>query len=135
MSDFLGTGLMFPLGVDRRGGVALSSGEEDIGQAIGIVLGTAPGERPMRPEFGCGIHDYVFDVVDAATYGRIELEIRTALERWEPRIELLDVAFGGDADGRDGAALEISLTYRIRATSSVRNLVYPFYLVPAEEEA
>jgi phage baseplate assembly protein W len=131
MSDILGTGLAFPLGVDRRGGLALARDEDDVEQAISIILSTAPGERPMRPEFGCGVHDYIFDVVDAGTLGRMEEQIRTALERWEPRIDVLGIDFQHDpaADG----PLAITIRYRTRATNNVRNLVYPFYVVPAEE--
>jgi phage baseplate assembly protein W len=133
MSGFLGSGLAFPLGVDRRGRIALAHGEDDIEQALQIILGTAPGERPMRPEFGCGIHRYVFDVVDAETLGRMELEISRAIERWEPRVDLTGVRFDTSTalDGR----LEITIDYRVRATNHVRNLVYPFYIIPAEERA
>jgi phage baseplate assembly protein W len=133
MSGFLGSGLAFPLGVDRRGRVALAHGEDDIEQAIRIILATAPGERPMRPEFGCGIHRYVFDIVDAETLGRMELEISKAIQRWEPRIDLASVQFDTSATG-DGR-LEITIGYRVRATNHVRNLVYPFYIIPAEERA
>lgn len=131
MTDIIGTGVAFPLGVDRRGSLALAQGEEDVHQAIAIILSTAPGERPMRPEFGCGVHDYVFDVVDAATLGRMETEIRRALARWEPRIDLLSVDF--DVDGSTDGPLSIMIEYRMRSTNDVRNLVYPFYVVPAEE--
>ena len=86
MTELLGSGLSFPLTVDRRGGIALATGEQDVDQAIEIILSTAPGERPMRPEFGCGVHDFVFDTIDAATVGRLETEVRAALDRWEPRI-------------------------------------------------
>lgn len=130
-NDILGTGLSFPLGVDPLGGVATVSEEADVDQAIGIILGTAPGERPMRPEFGCGVHDYVFDSIDASTVGRIEQEIREALARWEPRIEVLALDF--DLDGVDRGELLIQIDYRIRATNALRNLVYPFYVIPAEE--
>jgi phage baseplate assembly protein W len=85
----------------------------------------------MRPEFGCGVHDYVFDVVDSTTLGRMEAEIRRALERWEPRIDVLDVDFDLDAPAR--GPLGITIMYRLRTTNDVRNLVYPFYVVPAEE--
>ena len=88
MTEIIGSGLAFPLQVDRRGGIALARDEQDIDQAIQLILGTAPGERPMRPEFGCGVHDFVFDSIDANTVGRMEDAIRTALERWEPRIEV-----------------------------------------------
>lgn len=132
MSSILGTGLSFPLGVDRRGAIALVSGEDDVEQAIQIILSTAPGERPMRPEFGCGIHDYVFDVIDAETLGRIDLEVRKALERWEPRIDVEGVHFDLEPGG---GRLAITIDYRVRATNHVRNLVYPFYVIPAEERA
>jgi phage baseplate assembly protein W len=131
MSDIIGTGVAFPLGVDRRGALALARDDEDVRQAISIILATAPGERPMRPEFGCGVHDYVFDVLDATTLGRMEAEVRRALERWEPRIDVLDVGF--DLDAAADAPLAITVEYRLRATNDVRNLVYPFYVVPADE--
>ena len=132
MTELLGTGLAFPLSVDRRGGIALASGETDVDQAIEIILSTAPGERPMRPEFGCGVHDFVFDTIDAATVGRLETEIRRALDRWEPRIVLEEVDFdlSAMADGR----LLINIGYRLRATNHKRNLVYPFYVIPDEGE-
>ena len=131
MTELLGTGLSFPLSVDRRGGIALASGETDVDQAIEIILSTAPGERPMRPEFGCGVHDFVFDTIDAGTVARMETEIRAALDRWEPRVEVTDVQF--DLDGTDRGELVIQIAYRVRATNHVRNLVYPFYVIPAEE--
>jgi phage baseplate assembly protein W len=131
MADFLGQGVAFPLRVDRRGGLALVRGEEDIEEAITIILGTAPGERPMRPEFGCGIHDYIFETVDAYTIGRLETEIRLALDRWEPRIDVVDISF--DTSAADVGQLLIDIGYVIRATNDIRNLVYPFYLIPAEE--
>jgi phage baseplate assembly protein W len=131
MADILGTGLAFPLGVDRRGGIALAHGADDVEQAISIILSTAPGERPMRPEFGCGIHDYIFEAIDAFTMARLEQEIRTALDRWEPRIELLDVDF--DVSNSARGELKIEISYVLRATNDLRNLVYPFYMIPAEE--
>ena len=131
MNEIIGSGLAFPLQVDRRGGIALARDETDIEQAIELILATAPGERPMRPEFGCGVHDFVFDSIDATTVGRMELAIRDALDRWEPRIVVEAVEFGLDevAEGR----LIIDIGYRVRATSTMRNLVYPFYVIPAEE--
>ena len=133
MSDILGSGLAFPLGTDPRGAIALASGREDIEQALKVILGTAPGERPMRPEFGCDIHDFVFDAIDAATVGRIETAIQAAAARWEPRIEVTAIDF--DLSRVDEGALEITIGYRIRATNQSHNLVYPFYLIPAEETA
>lgn len=131
MTDILGSGIAFPLAVDRRGGVALAHRDHDVDQAIELILATAPGERPMRPEFGCGVHDYVFETVDAYTVGHLEHEIRVALARWEPRIEVLDLNF--DVSGAERGELLIDIRYRLRATNDVRNLVYPFYVIPAEE--
>src|SRR3954451_15887415 len=93
MSEILGTGLSFPLQVDHRGAIALASGEEDVSQAIALILSTAPGERPMRPEFGCEIHNYLFDTIDASTAARMEAAVRDALRRWEPRIQVEQVEF------------------------------------------
>ena len=131
MTEIIGSGLAFPLQVDRRGGIALARDETDIEQAIELILATAPGERPMRPEFGCGVHDFVFDSIDAGTVGKMELAIRDALDRWEPRVIVETVEFNLDevADGR----LIIDIGYRVRATSTLRTLVYPFYVIPAEE--
>jgi phage baseplate assembly protein W len=131
MSDMLGSGLAFPLSVDHRGAVAMARGEDDVEQALKIILGTAPGERPMRPEFGCEVHDFVFDSIDAAMVGRVEGAVRAALDRWEPRIELVGVDF--DLDRAGEGVLEVTIAYRIRATNRERNLVYPFYVIPAEE--
>jgi phage baseplate assembly protein W len=132
MSEILGSGLAFPLQVDARGSLALAAGEEDIEQAIGLILGTAPGEREMRPEFGCAVHDLVFDTIDAAMVGRLETAIRTALDRWEPRIELMEIDF--DLSEVVEGRLLITLVYRVRATNQQNNLVYPFYVIPEEEE-
>ena len=133
MADILGSGIAFPLQVDRRGGIALARDETDVDQAIQLILATAPGERPMRPEFGCGVHDFVFDTIDAATVARMETEIRAALDRWEPRIQVTDIGF--DLDHMDRGELLINIAYRLRATNHMRNLVYPFYVIPAEETA
>jgi phage baseplate assembly protein W len=132
MSDFLGSGLAFPLRVDQRGGVALVHGEDDVAQAIAIILRTAPGERPMRPEFGCTIHDHIFDELDAATMGEMDRAVREAMLRWEPRIDVVGVDFDL-TDIKEGVVL-VDLTYRLRATNSIRNLVYPFYVIPEEGE-
>jgi uncharacterized protein len=131
MSDVIGTGLGFPLRVDRQGSLALVSGSDDINEAILLILSTAPGERPMRPLFGCGIHDYVFEAIDAYTMGRLEREVRIAIDRWEPRIEIHDLRI--DASDAGNGRLAIELDYVVRATNDRRNLVYPFYVIPAEE--
>jgi uncharacterized protein len=132
MSDITGSGIAFPLRLDARGALALSRGDASVRDAIAVILGTAPGERQMRPEFGCGVHDLVFENVDALTVGRIEREVRIALDRWEPRIQVVDVrvASGGAEE------LRIDIDYALRGTNDVRNLVYPFYVIPdGEEEA
>ena len=131
MTEIIGSGLAFPLQVDRRGGIALARDETDIEQAIELILATAPGERPMRPEFGCGVHDFVFDSIDAGTVGKIELAIRDALDRWEPRVVVQAIEF--DLSGVGEGRLMIDIGYRVRATNTMRNLVYPFYVIPAEE--
>ena len=132
MSDeFIGRGWAFPLRTDATGGIALVMREREIEEAIRLVLGTAPGERPMRPEFGCGVHDFVFDSIDANTIGNMEQAIREALLRWEPRIDVTDVKF--DASEAVNGLLTINIEYKVRATNTDRNLVYPFYVIPAEE--
>jgi phage baseplate assembly protein W len=130
-ADILGAGVAFPLRVDRRGALSRVRAGDDIDEAITIILGTAPGERPMRPEFGCGIHNYIFETVDSYTMARLEQEIRIALDRWEPRIDVIDVDFG--LDGVDQGEVVIEISYVIRTTNDIRNLVYPFYIIPAEE--
>ena len=129
---FIGRGWGFPLRVGPTGGIGMVEREQEIEEAIRLVLGTAPGERPMRPEFGCGIHDYVFAGADGATAGRIAHEVRIALERWEPRIEVTDVviAFDSVAVG----TLYLDVHYTIRSTNDPRNLVFPFYTIPSEGE-
>ena len=131
MADLIGSGLSFPLQADQRGVLALAHGVTDIEQAIRVILGTAPGERPMRPEFGCAVHDFVFDNIDAELIGHIETAIHTALARWEPRIEVVELDVE-QSDAEPGKLL-VGITYRVRATSRLYNLVYPFYVIPAEE--
>jgi phage baseplate assembly protein W len=131
--EIIGTGWAFPLRADGRGGIAMSRGDTDIEQAIRIILGTAKGERRMRPEFGCGIHDLVFASNDEATWGMARYYVQDALEMWEPRIDIeaIEATPNPDHDSR----LDISVKYRVRATKDARTLVYPFYLVHLEEEA
>ena len=130
MSDIIGSGLAFPLGVDSRGAIALATGETDIEQAMSLILSTAPGERPMRPEFGCEVHDLIFDVIDAATTGKMELAVRKALDRWEPRVEVVNI--DTDLSRMGDGELWVTISYIVRATNHLRNLVYPFYVIPDE---
>lgn len=133
MTEILGSGLAWPLRVDHRGGLALAHGEEDIEQAIGLILSTSPGERPLRPEFGCDVHDLVFDTIDAAMVGRMDLAIRAALDRWEPRVEVDEIDF--DLSRTAHGELLVTIRYRVRTSNHRRNLVYPFYVIPDDEEA
>jgi Bacteriophage baseplate protein W len=126
--EFIGRGWAFPLRTDATGGIALVSREREIEEAIRLIIGTSPGERPMRPEFGCRIHDYVFASADGTTANAISAEVKTALRRWEPRIDVDDVAVSFDA--RDAAVMYIDIRYAIRRTNDRRNLVFPFYVIP-----
>jgi phage baseplate assembly protein W len=128
--EFVGSGWAFPLRVDAGGGIALVSQEREIEESIRLILGTAYGERPFRPEFGCGIHDYVFAPADAGTAGRIAYEVEVSLERWEPRIDVVSVEVTFDPGDR--STLYINLTYTIRRGNDPRNLVFPFYVIPTE---
>jgi phage baseplate assembly protein W len=128
--DFIGAGWAFPLRTDATGRIALVSGDREIQESMRLILGTAPGERPMRPEFGCGIHNYVFAGMDATTAVMMELEVRTSLERWEPRIEVEDVVI--TADPAEASRLYVDVTYTVSGTNDPRNLVFPFYTIPAE---
>jgi uncharacterized protein len=129
-NEFIGAGWAFPLRTDATGGIALVRHEREIEESIRLILGTAFGERPMRPEFGCGIHDYIFAPTDATTAGRIAYEVRAALRRWEPRIEVADVVVDVAAD--DPALLYIDVRYTVTNSNDPRNLVFPFYVIPAE---
>ena len=126
--EFIGRGWAFPLHTDATGSMALVAHEREIEEAIRIILGTSPGERPMRPEFGCRIHEYVFAPADGATAAAIRGDVKAALRRWEPRIDVDDVSVSFDA--RDVAVLYIDIRYVIRRTNDRRNLVFPFYVIP-----
>jgi hypothetical protein len=126
--EFIGRGWAFPLRTDATGGIALVTREREIEEAIRLILGTAPGERPMRPEFGCRIHEYVFSSADGSTASSIAAEVKSALRRWEPRIDVEDVLVTFDA--RDASVMYIDIRYAIRRTNDRRNLVFPFYVIP-----
>src|SRR5690606_794869 len=120
----------FPLQVNPRGEIALASGERDIEQSIRIILGTIPGERVMRPEFGCRAYELIFAPRNAATQGLMRYYVEEALTRWEPRIDVLAVEITNDP-ANDGVML-VEIKYRIKATHDERSIVYPFYI--ADEE-
>src|SRR5262249_6522634 len=121
---FLGVGLGFPIQFGT-GAIATAQYEESVRQAIWIILGTSKGERVMRPDFGCGIYDLVFEVKSASTSGKVAQAVREALLVQEPRIDVRNVQV--EAQG-DPATLLINIEYQVRATNNVFNLVYPFYL-------
>ena len=122
---FLGKGWQFPVAVDGGGALAVAEYEESVRQSIWVVLGTAKGERVMRPDFGCGIYDMVFGVNSSTAASEAAEEVRDALVEFEPRIDVLGVEV---SPGGDGEVLYVSIDYQVRATNTVFNLVYPFYL-------
>ena len=129
--SFIGRGFRFPMGVDSRGGLALTSGPEDLDCSVRVVLSTAPGERVMRPEFGCRIWELLFEPVNANTLGLMGQAVREALAQWEPRARVESVDIEPDPD--DSSLVRIHVTYIVRTTNDRRNLVYPFYVIPREE--
>jgi phage baseplate assembly protein W len=131
--EFIGRGIAFPLRLDATGAIALVEREREIQEAIRLILATAEGERPMRPDFGCRIHDYIFASPDPATRSRIAYEVRESLRRWEPRIDVTDVEVSPDPG--EPSTLFIDISYAIKGTNDPRNLVFPFYTIPAERPA
>jgi uncharacterized protein len=131
-APFVGRGLAFPLRTSASGSIALVDGRTELEEAIRLILATAPGERPMRPEFGCRIHDYVFAPINDITIGSVIAEVQRALERWEPRVDVERVQVYSD-EHTDGL-LYIDVSYRVKASNDERNLVFPFYTIPQYEE-
>jgi len=129
--EFIGAGWSFPMRTDATGSIALVTHDREIEEGIRLIVGTAPGERPMRPEYGCAIHDYVFATIDPDTAGRIAGEVRSALVRWEPRIKVQGVDV--TVDSKDQTLVYIDIRYSVGDTNDPRNLVFPFYTIPAEE--
>jgi phage baseplate assembly protein W len=127
MSDnFLGRGWPFPIKPSPGGRLTYLSGDTKIRQSIWIILSTAPGERLMLPDFGCGIHDLVFEANTASLRRIVEERTRDALIRWEARIDVVDVRVETPPEARN--YLLIRIDYRIRSNNALYNLVYPFYL-------
>jgi phage baseplate assembly protein W len=124
--EFLGIGWKYPVNVDKNKKIAVSRYEEDIEESIRIILGTAKGERVMRPDFGCGIHELVFAPINTTTVSQVENTVREALTIWEPRIELDQVK--ASIERAAEGMLPVSIDYRVRTTNNRFNLVYPFYL-------
>ncbi|PKN93778.1 MAG: phage baseplate protein [Chloroflexi bacterium HGW-Chloroflexi-6] len=128
---FLGNGLNFPLRTDARGQVALVTGAEDIEQSIRIILGTRPGERVMRPTFGCRAHELLFEPRSAAAASLMQEYVHQSLRMWEPRIEVKNVNVVFD-DSNPGALLA-EIEYSIKATHDTRSIVYPFFIEDEQE--
>lgn len=129
--SFIGRGFSWPLSVDHTGSIRLTDGADDLDRSIQVVLLTAPGERLMRPEFGCRIWDLLFEPVNANLLGLVSQAVREALAQWEPRIAVEEVR--PVQDRTDSALVHIEIVYRVRATNDRRNLVYPFYVIPRED--
>jgi phage baseplate assembly protein W len=123
---FLGVGWAFPPCVQADGRVATVAFEEDIRQAIHIILGTNPGERVMRPDFGAGLNAFVFEPLNETTQQSVKTRVEEALVDWEPRIDVEEVRVAIDSAERN--KLLITINYRVRASNALHNLVYPFYL-------
>lgn len=130
MNDFLGAGWGFPLGVDARGRIGLARGEQDVEQAIKMILLTPKGQRVMRPDFGCLVHELMFAPNDGTTAGLAQYYVQEALEMWEPRIGVRSVNANPDPTGASRLLIEIE--YEIKATNDRRSLVFPFYTIPGE---
>lgn len=127
---FVGRGWGFPMRVDPNGGIALVADEREIDEAMRVILATSPGERPMRPDFGCEIHEHIFDVVTPGLISALRRKVTESLELWEPRVTVVKVDV--TPDSVDSAIVYIDIHYRINDTNNPRNLVFPFYMIPGE---
>ena len=132
LTDFVGRGVDFPLRFDERGNLALVGGIANVERAISLIIGTAYGERPMRPEFGCGIHALVFETPSPELSTQIQAHVSSSLQRWETRIDVVNVQVKFD---NDNTTANIMVTYRLKDNYDVRNLLVPFYLIPNEEDS
>jgi phage baseplate assembly protein W len=125
---FIGAGWAYPVRTEVSGDIALVTGDEELAEAIRLIIGTAIGERPMRPEYGCAIHDFIFAGIDHNVAGQIAYEVRQSLLRWEPRIDVTSVDVTVDAV--DQSLLYVDIGYSRKAINDQRNLVFPFYVIP-----
>ena len=131
-NPLVGRGWAFPPKPDGRGGLALAADTNELEQAITIILGTGLGQRVMRPDFGCKIHDLAFAPINAHTLGLVQRYVEEAIGWWEPRVDLVEVQVETDASIRAVGKLLIHLRYRIKGTDDERSLVYPFYTIGEE---
>lgn len=126
MSELIGRGWSFPVKPGSNGRLGFLDGPEKVRQSIWILLSTAPGERQMMPEYGCGIHDLVFQANTATLRALVESKVRDALIRWEPRIDVIEVRVETPPEARN--YLLIRIDYRLRSNNSFYNLVYPYFI-------
>jgi phage baseplate assembly protein W len=131
-ASFIGRGFSWPMGVDHTGSIALTNGPDELDRSIRIVLLTAPGERVMRPKFGCRIWDLLFEPITPNLLGLIAEAVREAIGQWEPRVDVESVK--PIVDTNDDALVRIHIVYKVRTTNDRRNLVYPFYVIPHDSE-
>ena len=129
---FIGRGFSWPMAVDHTGGIRLTEPIEDIERSMRIILLTAPGERIMRPKFGCRIWDLLFEPITPNLMGQVIEAVKEALAQWEPRVDVRNVV--PSAEGRDGGLINVRIEYLVRTTNDHRNLVFPFYLIPHDGE-
>ncbi len=129
--EFIGRGISFPLRTTASGALATVGDDQELREAMRLILGTAKGERPMRPEFGCGIHDLIFAPANSTTAGLAADEVRRSLNRWEPRVDVEDVTIS--YDNQNTALMYVGITYTVKGGNDPRNLVFPFYTIPSEE--
>ncbi len=128
--EIIGSGWAFPPRVDPQGGLALTNTRTELDQSIQIILGTSPGQRVMRPTFGCRLHELIFSPNNSHTAAQARRFVMDALGMWEPRITVMRVE--ASPDPQDAGRLLIEVEYEIKATHDRRSLVYPFYLIPGE---
>jgi uncharacterized protein len=129
--NFVGRGFSWPLSVDHTGSIRLTAGVPDLDQSMRLVLMTAPGERVMRPEFGCRIWDLLFEPITANLLGLINEAVRRALAQWEPRVEVREVT---SSPAEEDGLVRVMIDYTVRSTNDRRNLVFPFYVIPHDSE-
>ena len=129
--EIVGRGWHFPLQVNAQGSLALTNDRNELPQAIFIILSCAPGQRVMRPTFGCRLHELVFAPNNSYTAAQARRYVEEALGMWEPRINVIEVDVKPDRG--DANQLLIEIQYEVKATHDRRSLVYPFYLIPGEE--
>lgn len=127
-AGIIGQGWSFPIKINAKGGLDWSSGPDRIRTAIWIIISTSLGERLMRPQFGAGIKDYVFEPNSELVRAQLQSAIRKALVQWEPRIDLVAVRVDPSPDPTQDSLVLVSIDYQIRDTNELYNMVYPFFL-------